>query len=244
MTNKITEELIHGVISSSNIDTISTCKFFQYCLRDDYQENLEFLKSRNTNLDDLKRMLKDHIEVEDQQLEIFSQLKNIVGRRSTPADTVTMTPDLKKVFDAAKQEATKGQRPMFFEDIINAIYEVAKTEKDMYITYFLAKAGYKHDPSTGTLGMKGNYKFLAEFCDDLGTKASKKLIDPLIGRRQEVDRMVEILAHYKKKNPMLTKNGKPRLGPLNIAQLTKMLEETSKPKIKAKIRNALARKTS
>lgn len=46
----------------------------------------------------------------------------------------------------------------------------------------------------------------------------------------------------KKKNPMLTKTGKPRLGPLNIAQLTKMLEETSKPKIKAKIRNALARK--
>lgn len=47
----------------------------------------------------------------------------------------------------------------------------------------------------------------------------------------------------KKKNPMLTKTGKPRLGPLNVAQLTKMLEETSKPKIKAKIRNALARKT-
>ena len=47
----------------------------------------------------------------------------------------------------------------------------------------------------------------------------------------------------KKKNPMLTKNGKPRLGPLNIAQLTKMLEESSKPKIKAKIRNALARKS-
>ena len=43
---------------------------------------------------------------------------------------------------------------------------------------------------------------------------------------------------------MLTKNGKPRLGPLNIAQLTKMLEETSKPKIKAKIRNALTRKAA
>ena len=47
----------------------------------------------------------------------------------------------------------------------------------------------------------------------------------------------------KKKNPMLTKNGKPRLGPLNLAQLTKMLDETSKPKIKAKIRNAIARKS-
>jgi hypothetical protein len=48
----------------------------------------------------------------------------------------------------------------------------------------------------------------------------------------------------KKKNPMLTKNGKPRLGPLNIAQLTKMLDETSKPKIKAKIQKRVNELTS
>jgi hypothetical protein len=47
----------------------------------------------------------------------------------------------------------------------------------------------------------------------------------------------------KNKNPMLTKNGKPRLGPLNLIQLTKLLDQTSKPKIKAKIRNAIARKS-
>ena len=51
------------------------------------------------------------------------------------------------------------------------------------------------------------------------------------------------VAKSKKKNPMLTKNGKPRLGPLNIAQLTKLLESTSKPKIKAKIKNAIAKKS-
>jgi hypothetical protein len=36
-------------------------------------------------------------------------------------------------------------------------------------------------------------------------------------------------------NPMLTKNGKPRLGPLNLEQLKTMLEKSSKPKDKAKI---------
>ena len=51
------------------------------------------------------------------------------------------------------------------------------------------------------------------------------------------------VAKSKKKNPMLTKNGKPRLGPLNLAQLNDMLEKTSKPKIKAKIRNAIAKKS-
>jgi hypothetical protein len=36
-------------------------------------------------------------------------------------------------------------------------------------------------------------------------------------------------------NPMLTKNGKTRLGPLNLTQLTEMLEKSSRPKDKAKI---------
>jgi hypothetical protein len=47
----------------------------------------------------------------------------------------------------------------------------------------------------------------------------------------------------RKSNPMLTKTGKPRLGPLNVEQLTKLLDETTKPKIKAKIKNAISRKS-
>ena len=36
-------------------------------------------------------------------------------------------------------------------------------------------------------------------------------------------------------NPMLTRNGKTRLGPLNLTQLAAMLEKSSRPKDKAKI---------
>ena len=39
----------------------------------------------------------------------------------------------------------------------------------------------------------------------------------------------------KKANPMQTRTGKPRLGPLNVAQLTQLLEKTSKNKEKSKI---------
>jgi hypothetical protein len=38
-------------------------------------------------------------------------------------------------------------------------------------------------------------------------------------------------------NPMLTRNGKTRLGPLNLKQLTDMLEKSTRPKDKAKILN-------
>ena len=38
-------------------------------------------------------------------------------------------------------------------------------------------------------------------------------------------------------NPMLTKNGKQRLGPLSLEQLKAMLEKSSRPKDKAKIQS-------
>ena len=40
-------------------------------------------------------------------------------------------------------------------------------------------------------------------------------------------------------NPMLTRNGKTRLGPLNLVQLNDMLEKSSKPKDKAKIQSRI-----
>ena len=43
----------------------------------------------------------------------------------------------------------------------------------------------------------------------------------------------------RKIDPMLTKTGKPRLGPLNAAQLNKLLEASNKPKEKSKILRAI-----
>jgi hypothetical protein len=45
----------------------------------------------------------------------------------------------------------------------------------------------------------------------------------------------------RKSNPMLTKTGKPRLGPLNIAQLTKLLDGARKKHI-SKIKKAIAKR--
>ena len=47
----------------------------------------------------------------------------------------------------------------------------------------------------------------------------------------------------RKNDPMLTKTGKARLGPLNIAQLNKLLEASTKPKDKNKILRAISKHT-
>lgn len=46
----------------------------------------------------------------------------------------------------------------------------------------------------------------------------------------------------RKGNPMLYKNGKPRLRPLNITQLTALVDKTQRKKDKAKITREIARK--
>ena len=47
----------------------------------------------------------------------------------------------------------------------------------------------------------------------------------------------------RKNDPMLTKTGKARLGPLNVTQLNKLLESSTKPKDKNKILRALSKHT-
>ena len=43
----------------------------------------------------------------------------------------------------------------------------------------------------------------------------------------------------RKNDPMVSKTGKAKLGPLNVTQLSKLLESSTKPKEKAKIQRAL-----
>jgi hypothetical protein len=46
----------------------------------------------------------------------------------------------------------------------------------------------------------------------------------------------------RKADPMRTKNGKERLGPLNVAQLTALKERTSQKKVIAKIQKQIDRR--
>ena len=53
---------------------------------------------------------------------------------------------------------------------------------------------------------------------------------------------VKVHPGKRKGDPMLTRNGKPRLGPLNVTQLTAMLDKTQRKKDKAKLSREIARK--
>ena len=53
---------------------------------------------------------------------------------------------------------------------------------------------------------------------------------------------VKVHPGKRKGDPMLTRNGKTRLGPLNVPQLTAMLDKTQRKKDKAKLSREIVRK--
>lgn len=53
---------------------------------------------------------------------------------------------------------------------------------------------------------------------------------------------VKVHPGKRKGNSMLTRNGRPRLGPLNVKQLVALLDKTQQKKNKAKIVREIARK--
>ena len=53
---------------------------------------------------------------------------------------------------------------------------------------------------------------------------------------------VKVHPGKRKGNPMLTRNGRPRLGPLNVKQLVSLLDKTQANKTKAKIVREIAKK--
>ena len=208
MTNKITEEVIMGALASTSSLTLSISKFILFCVGDDYQENRSFLQSRGCDLDRLEELLEAQIALEDPELAALEQFQRMLSGGGG-----SLTKAFKSVMDKVKKVATDENREMYFEDFINCLYEVNSKKKDSKTVYNLEVSGYKHNPDAG-IKAKGRYKELYKLCDDLNEKAKKKLIDPLIGRQEEVQRMVEILAHYKKKNPVLI--GPPGVGKTQV----------------------------
>lgn len=222
MTNRITEETIMGALGSTNSLTLSVSKFILFCIGNEYQENREFLKSRGCDLDQLQQLLKDQVEDEDPQLDAIEQFSRMFAANGTGY----LTKAFRDAMENVKKQTQKDKREMFFEDFINSLYDVIGPGNSKAI-YNLETSGYSHDPDTG-IKAKGKYKELYKLCDDLNELASKKRIDPLIGRRDEVQRMVEILAHYKKKNPLLV--GPPGVGKTQVVLgLASLIEQGQVP---------------
>ncbi len=149
-----------------------------------------------------------------------------------PADVpteVVQTMSVQRVLQRAvvqMQSASKDKVEV--GDLLAALFE----EEDSYAVYFLRSQGLTRldvleyishssaDDWTEQEGAKdgaaGKPDALSQFCVDLTARAREGQIDPLIGRAEELERTVQVLARRRKNNPLFV--GEPGVGKTALAE--------------------------
>ena len=150
------------------------------------------------------------------------------------------TAALSRVFNRAiTQVIFSGRTKLFPRDVVISLL----SETDSYAYYFLVKHGvtregaihiiqkefYSSKPGVTTGDPSHAVKF-EDFCANLNVKSAEGLVDPVIGREDELIEITEILARRKKNNVIIV--GEPGVGKTAIAEgLALMITEGKVPKI-------------
>ncbi|MBE6677595.1 MAG: ATP-dependent Clp protease ATP-binding subunit [Ruminococcaceae bacterium] len=141
-------------------------------------------------------------------------------QKSQSSDSADMTPKLKKLLLKAAKSADNGKASC--ADLLSAILEeecAAKRIADAIVAaprlYEKAKKLAKEEESVHKNQRKPTPLLDKNGCN-LTEKAEKGLIDPVIGREKEEDRVIQILLRRTKNNPCLI--GEPGVGKTAVAE--------------------------
>lgn len=132
---------------------------------------------------------------------------------------------LNKLFKLAKTVASDwGDSYISTEHFLLGLFALADTD----INEFFKKHQIKHDPTVETLReVRGNqnvtdddpenkYEVLNKYARDLTAMAAEGKLDPVVGRDEEIRRVIQVLSRRTKNNPVLI--GEPGVGKTAIAE--------------------------
>ncbi len=153
---------------------------------------------------------------------INRELDRLPHRDRAP-DTITPGPDLAKVFERAEAERTKRQDShLAVEHLLLALMD------DRKVGPLLAAAGLDKDALTKAIAevrqgkkvesarAEDTYEALEKYGRDLVAEARKGKLDPVIGRDEEIRRVIRVLSRRTKNNPVLI--GEPGVGKTAIVE--------------------------
>jgi ATP-dependent Clp protease ATP-binding subunit ClpB len=159
-----------------------------------------------------------------------AQLRETVGREMAryPKQSnaqPTLSKELNQVFDKAEADAKKlGDDFVSTEHFLLALSDVKGTES----RHVLTEVGATHDALLEALqtvrgshrvtdqSPENQYQALQRYTRDLTEAARKGKLDPVIGRDEEIRRVIQILSRRTKNNPVLI--GEPGVGKTAIAE--------------------------
>ena len=161
---------------------------------------LAILKSNNS----VSSKLKEY----DLNYEVFkSELSNVVGIGSNDVNTFLYTPLLKRVIENAIIDSKENNNSIVtVEHLFSSLLEEGEgvAIRIMFGMGIDLEKLYDEFSYKIVNHAKKNKKLIVEEMGiDLTLKASKKELDPVIGRDREIQRVIEILSRRSKNNPLL-----------------------------------------
>ncbi len=155
--------------------------------------------------------------------EAIAKLPRLVGANAESAQ-VTLAPELARVMTAAEKEAQSlGDDYVSVEHVLLSMAQaggaIGKLMRDAGLTHdklLQALRQVRGNQRVTTRDPEGTYKALERYGRDLTLEAERGKLDPVIGRDDEIRRVVQVLSRRTKNNPVLI--GDPGVGKTAIVE--------------------------
>lgn len=163
-----------------------------------------------------------------QDKEAEKAVLDAVGRGSNHGDTLYMTPRTKRVLELAVDSANRMQHSYVGSEhillgilsdgggVAVAVLQAFGIRTEDIVKEIQAMVGREGGSSSESAGANSDLGEIADYAVDLNEAAKQGKIDPVIGRDNEINRVIQILSRRTKNNPVLI--GEPGVGKTAIAE--------------------------
>ncbi|MDR1460189.1 MAG: AAA family ATPase [Campylobacteraceae bacterium] len=194
--------------------------FYMLLEQNDIKELLNSIGISDIDIDDVKNSLESYFEINYKKIP-----ENI---NYEPTETLTLTRTIEQMI-LHIQRANKSEASLL--DMIYFLFE----EKNSYGAYLLCEKGVDKNELVNAIVEQSSVKTTTDendvgFCINLIEEAKSGRIDSLVGRTNELERIMQILCRRKKNNPLLL--GEPGVGKTAIVEgLAILIAEGKTPEI-------------